>query len=87
VCPSSLKVTSITRRRFTRLLVERETNVNTIIGDTFDEGSWRARHGASPQRRLSRSRAFRLHRAFGRRGGPSPAAQWMRSITASAASS
>lgn len=26
--------------RFTRLLVEGETNVNTIIGETFDEGAW-----------------------------------------------
>lgn len=26
--------------RFTRLLVEGETNVDTIIGETFDEGAW-----------------------------------------------
>jgi len=26
--------------RFTRLLVEGETNVNTIIGETFDEEAW-----------------------------------------------
>jgi len=26
--------------RFTRLLAEGETNINTIIGETFDEGAW-----------------------------------------------
>lgn len=32
--------TSYHEDRFTRLLVEGETNINTIIGETFDEGAW-----------------------------------------------
>ncbi|HEX9225134.1 MAG TPA: hypothetical protein VF885_00585 [Arthrobacter sp.] len=31
---------SYPEKRFTRLLVEGETNVNTIIGETFDDGAW-----------------------------------------------
>lgn len=31
---------SYREERFTRLLMEGETNVNTIIGETFDEGAW-----------------------------------------------
>lgn len=31
---------SYPEKRFTRLLAEGETNVNTIIGETFDDGAW-----------------------------------------------
>lgn len=31
---------SYPEQRFTRLLAEGETNVNTIIGETFDDGAW-----------------------------------------------
>jgi hypothetical protein len=31
---------SYPEKRFTRLLMEGETNVNTIIGETFDDGAW-----------------------------------------------
>ncbi|GAA4032568.1 hypothetical protein GCM10023063_14800 [Arthrobacter methylotrophus] len=31
---------SYPEKRFTRLLAEGETNINTIIGETFDEGVW-----------------------------------------------
>ncbi|HEX9087057.1 MAG TPA: hypothetical protein VF867_05985, partial [Arthrobacter sp.] len=31
---------SYPEKRFTKLLAEGETNTNTIIGETFDEGAW-----------------------------------------------